>query len=172
MTPRRLRNIAVAYFESRTTTRGHLERLLMRRIHRSLEHHPGDASEMRGWLPPLLDELERMGLLDDRAWAESRLARLRRKGMSARAIRANLREKLVPADLIDELMDIDRQDPLVAGVKYARRRGIGPFRERDREARRDKDLGRLARAGFPYDVARRVLDLDREEADDLYYESL
>jgi regulatory protein len=34
----------------------------------------------------------------------------------------------------------------------------------EREARRDRDLAALARAGFSLDVARRVLDLDDADA--------
>ncbi|MEK9755042.1 MAG: hypothetical protein VW338_17755, partial [Rhodospirillaceae bacterium] len=42
---------------------------------------------------------------------------------------------------------------------------LGPFRAgAERPARRDKDLAALARAGFGYDVARRVVDAASPEA--------
>jgi regulatory protein len=169
MTKRRLRNIATHYFTQRTTTRGHLRRLLMNRIRTSLRHHEGSETEMAGWLDAILDDLERMGLLNDRAWATSRLERLRRQGHSERVIRTRLRAKLVPPALIDELLEDRPIDPLEAAIRFARKRRIGPFREGDRAARRDKDLGKLARGGFPYDIAREVLDLDAEEALDRWY---
>lgn len=172
MTRSRLRNIAVHYFEQRTTTRGHLRFLLQRRIRTSLLHHEGDEAEMVAWLDPLLDELERMGLLNDRAWAISRIERLRRRGLSERAMRAKLREKRVAPELIEELLADRPVDPLLNAVRYARKRRIGPFRDHGREERQQKDLGKLARAGHPYDVAHRVLELTRDEADDIWYGGL
>ena len=44
-----------------------------------------------------------------------------------------------------------------------RKRRLGASR-RDPNAHRERDLGRLARAGFSYDVARRVLDLPDRDA--------
>lgn len=172
MTRSRLRNIATHYFEQRTTTRGHLRFLLLRRIRKSLLHHEGDEAEMVGWLDPLLDDLERMGLLNDRAWARSRVQRLRRRGLSDRAMRANLREKRVPPEIIEEVLADAPVDPVVNAVRFARKRRIGPFREHGREERFDKDLGKLARGGHPFDVARRVLTMSREEADDIWYDAL
>lgn len=171
MTQRRLRNVALHYFEQRTTTRGHLRRLLMNRIRKSLHHHEGDEAEMVGWLDALLDDLERMGVLNDRAWATSRLARLKRQGHSERAIRAKLREKRVAPELIDELLTEAPVDPLLAALNFARKRRIGPFREHSREERREKDLGKLARGGFPWDVVREVIDLDPDEALDRVFEA-
>lgn len=170
MTKRRLRNIATHYFTQRTTTRGHLRRLLMNRIRTSLRHHEGDEQEMAGWLDGILDELEKIGVLNDRAWATSRLARLRRQGNSERAIRTKLRAKLVPAEIIDDLLDEHPVDPLEAALSFARKRRIGPFRDRDRDDKRQKDLGKLARGGFPYGIANQVLDLDPDEALDRFYE--
>jgi regulatory protein len=167
MTKRRLRNITAHYLSQRTTTRGHLRRLLMNRVRKSLMHHEGDEAEIATWVDAILDDMVRQGLLNDRRWAESRIQRLLRKGLSERAIRSNLRAKLVPAEMIDSLLESHEPDPLQSATMYARRRRIGPFREHGREDKRDKDLGKLARAGFPYAVAQQVLDMDPDEALDL-----
>ena len=48
-----------------------------------------------------------------------------------------------------------------AAARYARRRRLGPFRAApEREERRQRDLAALARAGFAYDVARRVIEAE------------
>jgi regulatory protein len=56
----------------------------------------------------------------------------------------------------------DAADPdLAAGLAFARRRRLGPFRPAaEREARRLKDLAALARQGFALELARRVIDAD------------
>ena len=46
-----------------------------------------------------------------------------------------------------------------AARNYARRRRFGPWRNADeREARRDRDLAAMARAGFSFQMAQRVID--------------
>ncbi|MGH6947427.1 MAG: regulatory protein RecX, partial [Kiloniellales bacterium] len=48
---------------------------------------------------------------------------------------------------------------LKAALAFARRRRLGPYRaEPDRAGRRERDLAALARQGFAYELARRVID--------------
>ena len=49
-------------------------------------------------------------------------------------------------------------DERAAALSLARRRRIGPFRPGERAAFRQKDMAVLARAGFPFEVARAVID--------------
>lgn len=54
-----------------------------------------------------------------------------------------------------------------AAQAYAKRRRLGPYRRPDqRAAHRDRDLAALARAGFAYGLARRVVDRETEEPDE------
>lgn len=164
MTQRRLRNITAAYLERYTTTRAHLRRLLIRRLDRALEHHEGDRDEGIAWIDHVLDEHVRLGTINDRRWAESRLGNLARRGMSAGRMRAHLRAKGVDGVLIDELIEALAPDPRTAAAHYARRRRIGPFRPPHKEPDPQKELAKLARAGFGYGVAREVLEMDADEA--------
>ena len=45
-----------------------------------------------------------------------------------------------------------------AAVALARRRRLGPFRHKDRKEHRTKDLAAMARGGFDYQLARKVID--------------
>ena len=49
---------------------------------------------------------------------------------------------------------------------FARRRKLGPFRPGERAPYRDKDLAAMARAGFRFDVARRIVEGERDEEQD------
>lgn len=55
---------------------------------------------------------------------------------------------------------------VVAGCAYARRKRVGPF-SRSASPDRQKELGAMARAGFSFTVAKRVLAMEREAADEL-----
>ena len=47
----------------------------------------------------------------------------------------------------------------------ARRRRLGPFRlEKDRKDKRLRDLAAMARAGFAFDVAKKVIDAASPDA--------
>ena len=66
------------------------------------------------------------------------------------------------------LLDFDAEeaegvDPeLERAVAYVRRRRLGPMRHdpEQRRARRERDLAAVARAGFPFGVALRVIDAE------------
>ena len=68
-------------------------------------------------------------------------------------------------DLIAALKEEAADPDLAAGLAFARRRRLGPFRPAaERPARRLKDLAALARQGFDVELARRVIDAqDLEE---------
>ena len=52
-----------------------------------------------------------------------------------------------------------------AAVALARRRRFGPFRpEKDRKDKRLRDLAAMARAGFAFDVAKKVIDAKSPDA--------
>ncbi|MEQ8164587.1 MAG: hypothetical protein RIC93_00755, partial [Alphaproteobacteria bacterium] len=55
------------------------------------------------------------------------------------------------------------QPDLVSACRLLRRRRLGPYRQRDRAERFEKDLAALARAGFSLDTAREVLGLASPE---------
>ena len=67
--------------------------------------------------------------------------------------------------------DVERDDAgrgpspdLVAAATYARKRRIGPYRRRDRGEQRQRDLARLARQGYSFEIARTVIDAATVEA--------
>ena len=159
-----MRNSALHYLGRYTTTSAQLRRVMLRRIGRSLEHHGGDREEALELLEALIVQLSSAGYLDDVRYAEARAAELHQRGTSLRGIRAKLYQKGLTAEQIDDALARiaeDEPDPdLAAAVAYARRRRLGPFRREDTldSARRSKEFGALARAGFPSGVARRVVD--------------
>ncbi|MCA9534574.1 MAG: regulatory protein RecX [Myxococcales bacterium] len=171
VTPAYLKNVALHYLDQRSSSRANLRRLLVRRVDRSLAEHGGEREEQVGWVDALLDELVRLRLLDDAVYATQRVRSMARAGSGTRKIRAKLAEKGVPAPLVQaalaELTEDGASPDLVAACRYARSRRLGPYR-RDAEQPRDpdarqKELGKLGRAGFSYDIAMRVIDC--EDAD-------
>jgi len=164
---------ALFYLERFATSAENLRRVLMRRVDRSAHYHGTDREEGATMIDELVVRYLAAGLLDDRVYAEGRARTMRRRGSSARLIHLKLRQKGVADEVIAEVLASiagDVAEPEVAAAAaFARRRHLGPFRPPgDREEKREKDLAALARVGFSYDVARRVIEAPSPEdlADD------
>ncbi len=166
VTPASLRTAALRYLQRYTPTTSAFRRVMQRKIRASLEHHGGDAHEHAAWLDELVARLTDAGALDDDRWARSWADELHRRGTPRRAIRAKLRQKGVDGAVIELAIAaiedaLEGEDPdLLAARTYARRRRLGPYRRdaEGRRERRDKDLAAMGRAGFPWGLARRIID--------------
>ncbi|MEO3435392.1 regulatory protein RecX [Inquilinus sp. CAU 1745] len=169
-TARYLQNAALYYLQRYATSAANLRRVLMGKVDRSARAHGTNAEEGARLVDGLIERYREVGLLDDAVYAAGRTRSLNRRGDSPRLIRAKLARKGVTGEDVDralaELAE-DVGDPTrVAAVALAKRRRLGPFRPPyARAAFRNKDMAAMARAGFPYQVAREVIDA--ESADDL-----
>ena len=163
---RSLENAALHYLERHASSVAGLRRVLDRRVERAAREERCDRDEAAAWVEDIVARFARSGLVDDRLFAEGKIASRRRRGDSARRIRMTLREKGVDPDLIDQALseedgDDSRAAELAAAWRLARRRRLGPYRPgADREASRNRDLAALARAGFDLGTARTVIDAE------------
>lgn len=164
VTPQYLENAALHYLERFASSAANLRRVLMRKVERSAQAHGTDREEGAGWVDALVERYRRSGLLDDAGYARMKAESLHRRGASTRAIREKLAAKGVGRDHVDQALDRVEEDvegdlDLTAALALARRRRLGPYRLPEaRAAHREKDLAALGRAGFAYDIARRVVD--------------
>lgn len=162
-TPKYLENVALWYLQRFAASAESMRRVLMRRVADSARAHDTDRAEGAAMVEDIVARFRRSGLLDDRAYAAGRALSLHRRGVSEQGIRARLRAKGVEREEIEAavagLAEEAAEPDLAAAVSYARRRRIGPYRTRgDRGDLRERDLAALARQGFDYDTARRVID--------------
>jgi regulatory protein len=175
----RLRKAALYYIDRYATSAEHLKSVLMRRVTRSARLHETDQQEGQIWIDEIVADLVNRGLVDDRAFAETRALSLHRGGASRRKIATALKVKGVGDEDIETalraLEETHANAELVAARNYARRRRLGPWRSpAERTERRDRDLAAMARAGFSFRMAQRVIDaadidaLERDVADPDY----
>jgi regulatory protein len=167
-TPQSLENAALHYLGRFASSAENLRRVLMRRVERSARLHDTDRGEGRAAVDQIVSRFQASGLVDDGVYAGGRATALHRRGVPSRRIRARLAEKGVASDHIDValagLAETAENADLVAAINLARRRRLGPFRPSSARAdTREKDLAAMARAGFPYDIARRVIEAETVE---------
>jgi len=164
----------MAHMVKYATTEAGLVRVLDRRIGRwsraagtegaEAEEVSAAVAEARQAARAVARALVQSGVVDDAVFAGSRARSLTRAGRSRRAVGAHLAAKGVgQADIQTALPEPESE--LASALAYARRRRLGPFRlgEADEDTRR-RELGALARAGFPQPVAQAALRMGVEEA--------
>ncbi len=172
----------MAYLARYSSTEVGLRRVLFRRIDRwgraaadqyAARDHMAAA---KGEVPGVVARMVELGLVNDAAFAASRARGLALSGRSRRAIAARLMAKGIAADQARSVVPDDAEAEFVSALILTRKRRVGPFRrvaegnaraEGDARTEGDarKELGMLARAGFPRDVAMRALAMDPEAAE-------
>ncbi len=170
--PESLSRAAYWYLERFATSAENLRRVLMRRVEKAARA-PGAQDSDRGdgaaAIDDIIKRLVRDGLLDDAAYAEARVRSMRAAGKPAKAIKWALAGKGVAAEVAEQAVaTIDAETAregedanFRAAVKFAKRRRLGPYRDPEkRDACRQKDLAALARAGFGYGLAERIIKAD------------
>ena len=166
-----LSRVTAFYLDRHFTTSGHLRRLLMTRVTRAVAHHGTDPREAEVLVDAEIDRLNQLGALDDRRFAVDKAQSLRRRGSSTAKIRSALHSKRLSSAAVDAaLAEIKAEEPevdaeWVAACTWARKRRLGPWRmAASNLERRRAELSKMGRAGFSYDIARRIVDADDPSA--------
>lgn len=166
ITPTYLHNAGLYYLERFSASKNHFKSVMLRKVKRSCMHHTDqDYEACRQMVDELADKFETLELLNDEVYTRAIVTSLRRRGKSRTMILNKMRMKGIGKDqALAELAKIDAQndeeDPeFEAALKLARKKRIGPYFIGEEQDIR-KSLGVLARAGFSYDIAKKVLDQD------------
>ncbi|MBB4952389.1 regulatory protein [Agrobacterium vitis] len=107
-----------------------------------------------------------MGAIDDEAYAGIKSQSASRSGKSRRAIAQTLTRKGIEKELVAAALE--EVDDLPAAVRFARKRGYGPFRRKEADQRQmAREFSAFARNGFGFSLAQRVAQMDMQEAEDL-----
>ena len=162
ITPQRLKNIALYYLKRFESSSDNLKPVLRRRVNDYAYHNPEwHKEEAYQWIEDLLADFERLGYLDDARYAELKVKNYIAAGKSARYIAGKLKQKGIAESTISNLLDEQDYQPFEVALRFARKKGIGPFRAEDKRGEcRQKDMGALLRAGFDYDIVMQVLSYD------------
>ncbi|MCC9621463.1 recombination regulator RecX [Thalassospira sp. MA62] len=177
-----LMNYATWYLERFAASRARLEKLMRGKIRLSVAEYDTDPQQAEEWMNSVLNACEKAGFINDPSYAQGRARSLLRKGKSLRVIAADLAARGIASDQIDQALsdlraeadqaayeEVRGTDPnIAAAAAYARRRRLGPWRRPDiRDEKREKDMAALARQGFGYDTATRIIDADIDDLNDL-----
>ena len=158
-----LENAGLYYLGRFATSSENLRQVLVRRIMRAAKHHDTDVEACTQLVGDLIRRYLESGILNDDIYAQTQAASMNRRGASLRAIRARLLQKAVSSDIIDGALAVLAgevgQPDLAAAIVYARKRRLGPYRrDTGKPENSDKELAALARSGFSYSLALRIVE--------------
>jgi regulatory protein len=167
ITARYLQDAAKSYVERYPTTAEGLRRVLQRRVMKAEMHDAPVMANVERVIADIVAGFVNAGIIDDKAFARTKARALHRRGSSTKLTRLKLKMAGIDGDAMDKaLMALDEEldtDPVrrewMAAAALARRRRLGPYRPaEERRDYRARDLAAMARAGFAYDLALRIID--------------
>ena len=171
ITPKHLQNAATFYLERYPSTAEGLRRVLERRVRKAEMADAPIVEHVERVIAEIVAKFVAAGVVDDKAFAQTKARALHRRGSSSRLTRQKLRLAGIDQDTLgqamaglDQELDTDpQQREWQAAVALARRRRLGPFRKKERKEHRNRDLAAMARGGFDYALARKVIDAEERD---------
>ena len=162
-----LRDLALTYLEKYSPSKQQLKVYLLKKY---LTKIKGTKSkkEVSEIIDKILDSLEKNKIINDQLYSDSKARMFLRRGYSLNKINQSLRMKGIDQKYIkqsiDKIKNKEIEPDFVSALKLCKKRRIGAIRPNaNRELFYKKDMGVLARAGFNYDLSKRVLNLELEE---------
>jgi len=163
--PSGLERLALRYVERFATSRGKLTQYLERKI-RERGWDAAVAADPAGVAQRMAD----LRYVDDRAYAEAKVAAMTRRGLGARRVAIALRQAQIDEADTREVEPAVAEHAIDSALTFARRRRIGPFGPPGADrALREKQIAAMLRAGHGFDLSRKIVHAEREIGpDDLF----
>lgn len=159
---------ALEYLGRYATSSANLGRVLARRVERHRIRHHIESPDAEALIARVVRECVGHGYVNDDRYAKDKAVQLWRGGRSRRYIEGYLASKGISRELASAAVSHAHKeeggDDFGAALTYAKRRRFGPFRKDLSEPlsreRQEKQLAALARQGFSYAIARRIISAE------------
>lgn len=118
----------------------------MRRVHKATLAGDEVSPDAYQWIDEIVRDMQRLGYVNDLRFCENKVRQYLNAGKSNRYIIGKLCEAGIDSDVIQSFLP---EDELEQAQIFVRKKKLGTDYQ--------KDLAKLARAGFSYEVAQKVL---------------
>ena len=162
-----MRNFALNYVEKFAPSKQQLKTYLLKKYLRSKIDNV-KRSNISDLIEIVTEDLEKSKFINDKFYSEAKAKSLIQRGSSINKIRNYLMGKGIGdkyiKNTIEQINEKNEDQDFFSAIKVCKKKRIGPSRTDDnRPLFYQKDIGVLARAGFDFEVSRRVMDLDKDE---------
>lgn len=152
ITFQRLKNRALFYLERYDANSQKLKKVLMNRLKKDLQKGDIVPPEANEWVNQVVQEMVRLNYINDERYVENAVRRLKESGKSRRFIMGKLLQNGLSAEQITPYLE--DMDEMKSARLFVKKKHLGSDYQ--------KDLARLARAGFSFDIAQKVLEEKNE----------
>jgi len=162
-----IRNFAYSYLEKYSPSKQQLKTYLFKKLIK-IKQRKSSKKEIFNLIDSVISTLIDQKLLSDKYYSDAKSKIFLKRGYSLNKIRYSLVKKGIDVkyikDSISKIKEKESDPDFFSAIKVCRKRRIGPRREEsNRSLFFKKDISILARAGFSYDISKKVLDISKEE---------
>ena len=179
VTEERLFNAAIYYLQRFSATAAYVKTILQRKVRKWTETEPDWAVGADAKIDVAIKRIVDLGYINDATFAESRVRSLRRQGKSTQIIKQHLTQKgvkdaeimtnsLEKGDLefvqesrtgliLDEIEEPTEEAEIQALQRFIKRKRL---LQSDDTEQRQKDLAKIMRGGFRWDVVKKVININ------------
>jgi len=162
-----IRNFAYSYLEKYSPSKQQLKTYLFKKIVKK-KQKISSKKEIFNLIDSVIFSLVDQKLLSDKYYSDAKSKAFLRKGYSLNKIRYSLIKKGIDAKYIkasiSKIKENEADPDFFSAIKMCKKRRIGPNREENnRPLFYKKDISILARAGFSYEISKKVLEIPKEE---------
>jgi len=163
-----LKKYTFKYLEKYSTTEHRLKNILKRKIIKTSFFFQTNPADYIHYIDDILKKFKEIGLIDDKKFSEHRALNLVKRGCSKRKILINLKQKGIADEIaekgIDNLKKFFFNFELASALIYAKKKKIISFNKKNKSFEENKkQLMQISRAGFTYDIAKKILNLNNEK---------
>ncbi len=167
VTVEEMRNFAFNYIEKFAPSKQQLKTYLLKK-YLKYKNPNIKKSNISDLIDIVTEDLEKSKFINDKFYSESKAKNLIQRGSSINKIRNYLINKGVGEKYIKNTIDLiqtnNEDQDFFSAIKICRKKRIGPSRdEANRSLFYKKDIGILARAGFDFEVSKRVMEIEKDE---------
>ena len=162
-----IRKFAYSYLEKYSPSQQQLKTYLFKKIVKTGQKK-ADKKELFNLIDIVTNNLIDQNFISDKYYSDSKSKAFFRKGYSLNKIRYSLIKKGINEkyikDSISKIKEQETDPDFFSAIKMCKKRRIGPSREENnRPLFYKKDIGILARAGFSYEISKKIMEIPKEE---------
>ena len=151
----KLLKYAIYYLSKYSSSKKNLEFILKKKIRR-LSDEKKIRFQLYNEIQIIIEKLENLNLINDQVFVESKIQSLQYQAKSKNYIKQYLIQKGIDKQLIEEQISLfyenNKNLEKENALKFAKKRNL-----LDKDQDYQKNLSKLARAGFSYDIAKEIL---------------
>ena len=152
-----LKKYAISYLSKYNTSKKNLNRILHNKVRR-MKLNKKDKYTLYSSIASIITDLEINKLIDDKNFTHSKIYSLSLQGKSKISIISYLMQKGIEKNLIEESFEnLELKNPnweTESAKIFARKKRLGIKYSNNFE----KDLAKMARAGFKYNICKKILE--------------